>query len=89
MNNPHAMPTPITSVDDWRLQAACRNHDPDTWFPNRTDDARTAQAKQICHTCPVLLQCRAWALNTAEEYGICGGLTPCERHQVIAYRKPA
>ncbi|TWS25572.1 WhiB family transcriptional regulator [Tsukamurella conjunctivitidis] len=102
MNNPYALPTPITSRDDWRLKGACRDHDPEIWYPtdadrptgrNRaqraTQAARITEAKRICHNCPILLTCRAHALNTHEDWGIWGGLTTEERHQAIAHRMPA
>ena len=33
--------------------------------------------------CPVLAQCRAWALETREPHGIWGGLTPHQRHTLL------
>ena len=36
-------------------------------------------AKAICATCPVLEQCREYALSAHEPYGIWGGMTEEER----------
>jgi WhiB family transcriptional regulator, redox-sensing transcriptional regulator len=62
----------------WRDQALCTQADPDLWFPEPGASPRTA--KLICSWCPVRVECLAWALDTNEPYGICGGLTPLERH---------
>lgn len=47
------------------------------------DDERADEAITICGRCPVLRQCRAWALLNAVD-GVAGGMTPHER---IAWRK--
>jgi WhiB family redox-sensing transcriptional regulator len=73
---------------DWHLQAACRGHLADGltwWFPhNRTGHSKqTAQAKQICTTCPVRQQCLDYAMQqTTDLQGIWGGLSWNERKQV-------
>lgn len=41
-----------------------------------------AKAKQVCAQCPVLKDCRAWALKVGPEFGIFGGLTAHERRLV-------
>jgi WhiB family redox-sensing transcriptional regulator len=48
----------------------------------RARAARVAEAKLICASCPVLTQCRAYALDAGEPYGIWGGLTEGERDAV-------
>ncbi len=62
----------------WRDQALCAQADPDLWFPEPGESARTA--KLICGWCPVRAECLGWAVETNEPYGIYGGLTPLERH---------
>lgn len=53
----------------WRVQALCRNHpEPDIWFPDRSVPAlerrrNTAEAKAICHECPVFYACQNYALE--------------------------
>jgi len=48
-------------MTDWRTLAACHSHaDPDLWFSER-HPARTAQAKRICQSCPVLNDCHQYA----------------------------
>ena len=46
---------------------------------NRDDDA-----KAICRTCPVILDCRNHALSTREPYGVWGGMTEEERRAWIS-----
>jgi WhiB family redox-sensing transcriptional regulator len=69
---------------DWREQAACLNHDPETWFPighvTKDDQAQAAYAKSICRRCPVRTQCLRDAVDKREPYGIWGGLDENERH---------
>lgn len=71
-----------TATDDWRERAACRDQDPDLFFP--IGDAGPAldqidRAKAFCHRCPVVEQCLRFALQTGQDYGIWGGLTAQER----------
>jgi WhiB family redox-sensing transcriptional regulator len=71
---------------DFRLQGACRDEDPELFFPlsdNPTFDAQVAEARAVCARCPVLEQCRELGLSTAAEpYGIWGGLTEQERVEI-------
>jgi WhiB family redox-sensing transcriptional regulator len=76
--------------NDWRHRAACRNLDPEIFFPVAEDgpvrDRETARAKAVCARCPVAAQCLAWALESGQDYGIWGGMTEDERR---ALRRPA
>jgi WhiB family transcriptional regulator, redox-sensing transcriptional regulator len=67
---------------DWRLAAACRDLDPDLFFPIGTAGpavTQIAEAKEICLTCPVRTSCLDWALRHYQDYGIWGGTTERER----------
>jgi WhiB family redox-sensing transcriptional regulator len=67
---------------DWRLAAACRDFDPDLFFPIGTAGpavTQIAEAKEICLTCPVRTFCLDWALRHYQDYGIWGGTTERER----------
>jgi WhiB family redox-sensing transcriptional regulator len=67
---------------DWRLSAACRDLDPDLFFPIGTAGpavTQVAEAKQVCLTCPVRQPCLDWALRHYQDYGIWGGTTELER----------
>jgi WhiB family redox-sensing transcriptional regulator len=66
---------------DWRDHAACRDMDPDLFFPMGTSGAsllQIDQAKQICRTCPVHGPCLRWALDSGDA-GVWGGTTEDER----------
>ena len=63
-------------------RAACRGMDPNLFMPLRGENTKTKRAKEICATCPVLYDCRAYGLELAKQYdthGIFGGLTKQER----------
>ena len=68
---------------DWRTRAACcGTPGPDLFFPLDTTGGpaarQVAAAKAVCARCPVLAECRSWAINH-EAYGIWGGLTEHQR----------
>ncbi|WNM32039.1 WhiB family transcriptional regulator [Streptomyces sp. Li-HN-5-11] len=66
----------------WREMAACRFEDPELFFPVSYDGSsllQVEQARQICRRCPVLHECRRWALRVGETDGVWGGLTPPQR----------
>lgn len=44
-------------MSDWRKSAACAGYDPELWFPGNSQLMRR-EAIHICHTCPVIEQCR-------------------------------
>ena len=73
---------------DWRTQAACRNQDPELFFPIGTTDRAVAQltkAKAVCHTCPVREPCLTWVLRSeplGQEAGVCAGLGEAERRSL-------
>jgi WhiB family transcriptional regulator, redox-sensing transcriptional regulator len=68
----------------WRDTAACRDADPDLFFP---PDGRHGYAtgwdprpaKQVCSGCQVLEPCLTYAMRTSIVYGVWGGLDPDER----------
>ena len=64
---------------EWARAGRCRTTPPSLWFPTRGDD--TSQAKAICAGCPVLAECRAYALATPGLLGIWGGTTGQDRRR--------
>jgi WhiB family redox-sensing transcriptional regulator len=70
---------------DWRHAAACRDEDPELFFPiGNTGPAllQIDEAKAICGVCSVTEDCLQWALDTAQEAGVWGGLSEDERRLV-------
>ena len=58
----------------WRDDAACRDADPDLFFPVGTTGPALRhidEAKRICRACQAQMQCLAWALDT-ESPMVCG-----------------
>lgn len=65
---------------DWHKHVLCSRTDPGLWFPEPGEDE--TPAKVICGRCPVRAACLAYALDTNEQYGIWGGLSPKERREI-------
>ncbi len=69
----------------WRDRAACRDVDPERFFPTAEDGpdrhAQVTAAKAVCARCPVRAECLAEALARIP-YGVAGGLTEHERRQL-------
>ncbi|MFD7136303.1 WhiB family transcriptional regulator [Streptomyces sp. NPDC059894] len=69
-------------MDDWREHAACRDEDPDLFFPIGTSGPallQTEQAKAVCRRCPAREPCLEWALETDQTLGVWGGTSETER----------
>jgi WhiB family transcriptional regulator, redox-sensing transcriptional regulator len=71
--------------EDWRLYAACRGRDPETWFPIGEAEsgpvgAQIREATGVCFgECPVREACLRWAVESGSTDGIFGGLTARQR----------
>ncbi|MER3521199.1 MAG: WhiB family transcriptional regulator [Acidimicrobiia bacterium] len=78
--------------DFWQARAACRGQHAYLFFPPNHFERkheklqREAAAKAICRTCPVIDDCREYALAIREPHGIWGGLTEAERKEILAKR---
>jgi WhiB family redox-sensing transcriptional regulator len=71
--------------DDWRGRSACRDSDPDVFFPIGTTGPALEQietAQRICTACLVSGECLEFALATNQEAGIWGGTTEEERRKL-------
>ncbi|MGP4000076.1 WhiB family transcriptional regulator [Streptomyces sp. 8N706] len=67
---------------NWRQSAACRDEDPELFFPIGTSGPAALQAqeaKSVCEHCPVTEQCLEWALRNNQDSGVWGGLDENER----------
>lgn len=76
----------LPAEDDWRTRGICKPEDDDLFFPASTTGANAALvqlAKGICQRCPVVTECRQWALDVREEFGVWGGLDETERRAIL------
>lgn len=88
MDRPAQLPVPVSEEWNWQLAATCRGMEVELFFhPARErrgqKQRRIDQAKAICNDCPVLEECRRYALQTREPYGIWGGLSEEERAAIL------
>jgi WhiB family redox-sensing transcriptional regulator len=58
---------------NWRGMAACRDYDPEWWYPMPLDHATREKAAAVCAECPVTAQCREFADATGTTVGIWAG----------------
>jgi WhiB family transcriptional regulator, redox-sensing transcriptional regulator len=66
---------------DWRHRAACRDEDPELFYPVGDSGPallQIAEAKAVCRRCPVIRDCLSWAL-VRENDGVWGGMSADER----------
>ena len=92
MTDVRRLPVPVADNWEWQLRSACRNLDSALFFhPERergpAKAEREAKAKEICRSCPVIMQCRAHALRADEPYGVWGGLSVAERRAKLGGRR--
>jgi WhiB family redox-sensing transcriptional regulator len=70
---------------DWRHRAACRDEDPELFFPIGTTGPALLQvdeAKAVCGRCDAVDECLTWALDSDQDAGVWGGLSEDERRAV-------
>lgn len=77
----------IPWADDmpWAADALCAQIGGNDWFPNDSDKAAAARARAVCHECPVIAECAAYAIPQPGLEGIWGALSVNERR---ALRNP-
>ena len=77
---------------DWRDGAACRQRDPELFFPEGTAGPALLladQAKRVCQSCPVRTPCLDFAQRHGLGFGIWGGATGEERRALRGARSGA
>jgi WhiB family transcriptional regulator, redox-sensing transcriptional regulator len=73
------------NAEDWRVHAACRDTDPDLFFPVGTTGPaidQIASAKAVCNTCEARPECLEFALSTNQDSGVWGGTSEEERRKL-------
>lgn len=76
----------MDTYDDWRHDAACRDDDPELFFPISEfgpGARQTAEAKAVCARCPVRERCLDHAVDNGLDFGIFGGATESERRDLL------
>ena len=66
----------------WMLRGACRDEEPELFFPVGIKGAARIQAeiaRAVCRRCAVQAQCLSYAVATRQPDGIWGGTTTEER----------
>lgn len=71
---------PVDVDETWREHANCLGCDPELFFPERGES--TVEAKAVCRSCVVRLECLEFALSIGEKIGIWGGLSERERRRL-------
>lgn len=82
------LPLPLMESYDWQYEGLCRKVNPGTFFSPDAErglrrQRREEAAKALCARCPVIERCRAHALAVREPYGVWGGLSESERHELL------
>ena len=70
------------TAENWQSFAACRDEDPELFFPIGSGPAAQAQAeeaKRVCWRCPAMQLCGQWALQTRQDVGVWGGMSEHDR----------
>ena len=69
----------------WRTSAACRDTDPELFFPIGTTGPavdQIASAKEVCVGCMARCDCLDFAVATNQDSGVWGGTTEDERRTI-------
>ena len=82
---------PVHDKWEWQFDGACRDSDPESFFldPNMRGSnkhQRELTAIKICNSCPVKQACLDHALSVPEIFGVWGGMTEEQRHQILRKR---
>jgi WhiB family redox-sensing transcriptional regulator len=76
----------------WLDRAACRDLDPERFFPESGEQVKAVEAKAICAGCQVRDHCRDLAVKAAggfdQDHGVFGGTMPEERSRLRGNRFP-
>ena len=73
--NPSPLSFALGSEWQWMTQGACVGEDPDLWFTEaRFEPGPAKEAKKICESCVVQLNCLKYGRDTKQEFGTWGGV---------------
>ena len=75
----------VEPIRNWRDVAACRDTDPDLFFPVGTTGAavdQIAAAKAVCDSCLGKEACLQFAIENNQDSGVWGGTSEEERRKL-------
>jgi WhiB family redox-sensing transcriptional regulator len=80
---------PVDSRWFWQEHGACREADPLLFFHPQNERGRSRmhrdrEAKRVCASCTVRIECADYAVRAREPYGVWGGLSEDEREVIYA-----
>lgn len=86
------LPKPLEVHYRWQEQGLCREQDPEMFFlpdhcRGEEKEQRILLAKKVCGACPVIEQCRKYAIETDQRFGVWGGLSEEEISSAVRRRK--
>jgi WhiB family redox-sensing transcriptional regulator len=73
--------------ESWMADGLCAEVDPGLFFVHK--GGSTADAKWVCHHCPVIVDCAAYSLAHRELVGVWGATSERERRTTRAALKSA
>ncbi|MGH3468908.1 MAG: WhiB family transcriptional regulator [Thermocrispum sp.] len=73
----------------WAESALCAQTDPELFFPERGQIDVLRAAKRVCAECPLQVECREYAIQRGEPFGVWGGTTERERRRIRTERRKA
>ena len=77
----------------WQARSACRDTDPELFFPASDDftavenAAQLLAAAKVCHGCPVRRECLTYAVDSGQRHGIWAGHTPAQLRSIRRARR--
>lgn len=77
---------PHSQDQSWQARGLCRGVEPDAFFPPSGVNV-PPEVRALCGRCPVLTQCREWAIARPECTGVWGGLTDRQRKLIRRERR--
>jgi WhiB family transcriptional regulator, redox-sensing transcriptional regulator len=75
----------LDRIIDEQLTLPCRTHGSDLWFAETA--AGADEAKRLCASCPIRVECLAGALLRGEPWGVWGGEI-FEKGHIVPHKRP-
>lgn len=75
----------MLTLTEWRELSACRDSDPNLFFPTGSTGPAVDQIEKavaICSACSVTEECLQYALETNQEAGVWGGYAEDDRRRL-------